>query len=130
MRGLLVVFMFFVGLAGGGLAYIATAPRMPDNPYKQMDRIPEPAAGASVATAVAAGDARALARQLDKDILKQLGNALEPLVDVHETKFVGAVDRDGRVFSAYVAQGKDPRGGKVIVGFVLRVLRDKVVGVN
>ena len=63
-------------------------------------------------------------------MLKQLGEALTPIADVRKVQFVGAVEDQGRVLSAYVAQGKSTQGQELIVGFVLQVRADQVVGVN
>jgi len=49
---------------------------------------------------------------------------------VRGTKFVGAVESEGRLLSAYLVTGKTSEGSDFIVGFVLRVANDQVVGVN
>lgn len=97
---------------------------------------PEPPAAARVADALRQDDAPRLARLLgDEELLQALSNALRsvnnaPIIDVREVKFVGAVDNDGRILSAYVLRGRDTTGMNMIVGFVLRVQNNEVVGVN
>jgi len=51
-------------------------------------------------------------------------------VDVRSAKFIGAVESEGRLLSAYVVNGKTSEGSDFVVGFVLRVANDQVVGVN
>jgi hypothetical protein len=63
-------------------------------------------------------------------MLTDLDTALQPITDVRSTKFVGAVESEGRLLSAYVVTGKTTEGIDFVVGFVLRVSNDQVVGVN
>jgi hypothetical protein len=63
-------------------------------------------------------------------MLTDLDMALQPVVDVRGTKFLGAVESEGRLLSAYVVTGKTAEGIDFVVGFVLRVANDQVVGVN
>ena len=85
---------------------------------------------ADVARAIQSDDARMLANLLDMEVLQQLQTAIEPLADVRSMKFVGAVEKSGRVLAAYVAGGKTSDGTDVLVGFVLNVTGDQIVGVN
>ena len=80
--------------------------------------------------AILSDDARGLANQLDMEVLQQLQTAIEPLADIRSMKFVGAVEKGGRVLAAYVAGGKTSDGTDVLVGFVLNVTGDQIVGVN
>ncbi len=129
-RGVVLVAVFVAGIAGGVVAQAALAPSTPENPYRDLPKVAEPEASAQVATALGSGDARALAKLLEKDALKALGSALEPIVQIEDAKFVGAVEKEGQSLAGYVVKGKDPRGNRFIVGFVLRVQQSKVVGVN
>ena len=63
-------------------------------------------------------------------MLSDLMPALQPITDVRGTKFLGAADSEGRLLSAYVVTGKTTEGIDFVVGFVLRVANDAVVGVN
>jgi hypothetical protein len=45
-------------------------------------------------------------------------------------KFVGAVEKNGRVLAAYVAGGRISDGTDIVRGFVLSVAGDQIVGVN
>jgi hypothetical protein len=63
-------------------------------------------------------------------LLTDLDTALQPIIDVRTTKFVGAVESEGRLLSGYVVTGKTTEGIDFVVGFVLRVANDQVVGVN
>lgn len=130
LRAVLLIAAFIASIGGGILSQVALAPGIPENPYRELGKTGEPEAAAQVSSTVTSGDARALAKMLDRDMLKQLGSALEPLVQIEETKFVGAVAKDQLTLAAYTAKGKDPRGNRFIVGYVLRVQGAKVVGVN
>lgn len=113
------------------MAHTFTAAGPLQSPYGTLPSADEPAAAADVANAIRNDDARGLAALMaDDELLQALGNALQPIIDVRDVKFVGAVDSDGRILSAYVAKGRDAQGQNMIVGFVLRVQNREVVGVN
>ena len=101
-----------------------------ENPYPSLPKVEEPAIARDVVTAIAADDATTLAKLLSQDQLNDLGTALQPITDVRGAKFVGAVESEGRFLVAYTVTGKDDTGNDFIVGFVLRVSNDQVVGVN
>lgn len=83
-----------------------------------------------MAQAIASDDARTLSRNLDQDALKALQTAIEPIVDVRSVRFVGAVEKNGKVLAGYVMGGRDQSGMDLLVGFVLQVQGDQIVGVN
>lgn len=122
--------LFVAGLVLGVVGQLVLAPAAQPTPLAALPPTAEPPAAATVASAIIRDDARGLAKSLDQDVLKSLGQALEPIVEVTELRFVGATELDGRVMAAYVAKGKDLSGEKRIVGLVLRVQEDEVVGVN
>ncbi len=122
--------IFLAGILLGGAAHLVFVPAAPQQPYKSLARAEEPAAGAAVARAIAHDDAKTLGRLIgDQDLLKALHQALDPIVQVEDLKFVGAVEGQ-RAMSAYVARGRDTQGNKVIRGFVLQVEGGEVIGVN
>ena len=122
--------LFVVGILGGVVVH-AFADRGPvDNPYPQLPKVDEPRVAHDVIQAVGADDARSLSRLMDSTMLNDLDMALQPIIDVRTTKFVGAVESEGRLLSAYVVTGKTTEGIDFVVGFVLRVANDQVVGVN
>lgn len=129
-RPRLTLGLFLAGLVLGVVGQLVLAPGGRATQYAVLPATAEPPAAAAVAAAIVRDDARGLAKSLDQDVLKSLGQALEPIVGVTELRFVGATELDGRVMAAYVAKGKDLSGEKRIVGFVLRVQADEVVGVN
>jgi hypothetical protein len=122
--------LFVLGLAIGAVAHQFTDRGPGDNPYPSLPRTDEPAAARDVVQAIANDDPQSLSKMLSSDVLTDLGTALDPIVDVRSTKFVGAVESEGRLLSAYIITGKTSDGNDFVVGFVLRVANDQVVGVN
>ena len=126
----LILATFLGGLVIGVVGYAVTDKGAGANPYTSLPKSAEPAVTADVARALAGDDAKALSNQLDMDVLTQLQTAIAPLTDIRTMKFVGAVEKNGRVLAAYVAGGRTSDGTDVLVGFVLRVTGDQIVGVN
>ena len=122
--------LFVIGVVAGVVLHSFVDRGPGENPYPQLAKVDEPRAAHDVVQAIAQDDAGALAKYLPSDQLSALDTALKPIVDVRSTKFVGAVENEGRVLSAYVATGKTTEGIDFVVGFVLRVANDQVVGVN
>ena len=129
-RAALVLATFLGGLVTGVIVYAVTDRGADANPYGSLPKTEEPAVTAEVARAMTSDDARALASQLDMEVLQQLQSAIEPLADIRSMKFVGAVEKNGRTLAAYVAGGRTTDGVDVLVGLVLRVSGDQIVGVN
>ena len=126
----LILATFLGGLVAGVTIYAVTDKGADANPYASLPRSAEPAVTADVARALATDDAKALSNQLDMEVLQQLQTAIEPLTDIRSMKFVGAVEKNGRTLAAYVAGGRTSDGTDVLVGFVLKVTGDQIVGVN
>jgi hypothetical protein len=129
-RAALILATFLGGLVAGVFVYAVTDKGADANPYATLPKAAEPAVAADVALAMASDDAKALANQLDMEVLQQLQTAIEPLADIRSMKFVGAVEKNGRTLAAYVAGGRTSEGTDVLVGLVLRVTGDQIVGVN
>jgi len=129
-RAALILATFLGGLVVGVVIYATTDKGADTNPYATLPRTAEPAVSADVARAMASDDAKALSNLLDMEVLQQLQTAIEPLADIRSMKFVGAVEKNGRVLAAYVAGGRTSDGTDVLVGFVLKVTGDQIVGVN
>ncbi len=130
-RANLVVALFLGGIVLGVVAHVAFTPAAPASPYRSLARADEPSVAAAVVRAIASDDPKTLGRLIsDKDLLSSLHQALDPIVQVDDLKFVGAVEGQRQVLSAYLARGRDTRGDKVIRGFVLHVEGDGVIGVN
>lgn len=122
--------LFAVGILAGVVVHAFVDRGPAESPYPQLQKVDEPRAAHDVVAAVAADDAQALSRLMPAEMLTDLDMALQPVVDVRKTKFVGAVESEGRLLSAYVVTGKTTEGIDFVVGFVLRVANDQVVGVN
>jgi hypothetical protein len=129
-RAALILATFVGGIVAGVVLYALTDKSADANPYESLPRAAEPAVTADVARALANDDPRALANQLDMEVLTQLQTAIEPLTDIRTMKFVGAVEKNGRVLAAYVAGGRTSDGVDILRGFVLSVTGDQIVGVN
>jgi hypothetical protein len=122
--------LFAVGILGGVVVHTFLDRGPAENPYPTLPKVDEPRAAHDVIAAVGSDDAQALSRMLSSTILTDLDAAIQPIVDVRTTKFVGAVESEGRLLSAYVVTGKTTEGIDFVVGFVLRVANDQVVGVS
>jgi hypothetical protein len=130
-RAAVILATFLGGILSGVLIYAVTDRGSTEaSPYQTLPRTAEPAVTADVARAIERDDPTALANQLDMVVLQQLQKAIEPLADVRSIKFVGAVERNGRVLAAYVAGGRTSDGIDIVRGFVLSVTGDQIVGVN
>ncbi|MGH2492261.1 MAG: hypothetical protein ACRDF9_12205 [Candidatus Limnocylindria bacterium] len=129
-RAALILATFLGGLVTGVFAYAVTDKGADANPYASLPKAAEPAVTADVARAMTSDDAKGLAGQLDMEVLQQLQTAIEPLADIRSMKFVGAVEKNGRTLAAYVAGGRTTEGIEVLVGLVLRLTGDQIVGVN
>lgn len=130
VRPVAAVVLFLAGIAAGiGVHRVASA-GVPENPYASLPGAAEPDAAQAVARVIERDDPRALADALPGDLLDNLGQALAPIVDVFDVKFVGAAERNGDTLSAYVVDGRDLRGDRMPRAFVLRVRGNRVVGVN
>jgi hypothetical protein len=129
-RAWATVLLLLVGVVLGVVVHAITDQGPKSNPFPSLQKTDEPAIAHDIAASIVADDARTLSTQLSADVLKQLGEALTPMADVRGVKFVGAVEDQGKVLSAYIATGKSSQGQPMIVGFVLQVKADQVVGVN
>ena len=129
-RAMATLALFAVGILGGVVVHAVLDRGPAENPYPALPKVDEPRAAHDVVAAVGSDDAQALSRMLDSTMRTDLDTALQPIVDVRTTKFVGAVESEGRLLSAYVVTGKTTEGIDFVVGFVLRVSNDQVVGVN
>lgn len=129
-RAVGTILLFVLGMAVGVIVHSFADQGPPESPYPALPKADEPQAAHDVVAAVANDDAQALSKLLSQDQLNDLDTALQPIIDVRSAKFVGAVESEGRMLSGYVVQGKTSDGTDFIVGFVLRVANDQVVGVN
>jgi hypothetical protein len=122
--------LFGVGVLGGVLLH-SFADRGPvENPYPSLPKVEEPRAAQAVVAAIANNDPKSLALMMPADLLAKLDSSLKPIVEVRSAKFVGAVESEGTLLSGYTVTGKTTDGVDFVVGFVLRVANDQVVGVN
>jgi hypothetical protein len=126
---------FVVGVVIGVGGFMALSPP----PTQQlpalgpgMRKVPEPAAAANLMGLIATDNARSLADLLTEDELTALGDALAPLVEIREIRFIDAltIDGDADQVASYVVSGRNDMAQDVVAGLSLRVRDDKVIGVN
>jgi hypothetical protein len=129
-RAVATLSLFAFGILAGVVVHAVVDKGPADNPYPALPKVEEPRAAHDVIAAIGTDDAQALSRLVDSTLLTDLDTAIQPITDVRSTKFVGAVESEGRLLSAYVVTGKTTDGIDFVVGFVLRVTNDQVVGVN
>jgi hypothetical protein len=129
-RAVATLSLFAVGILAGIVVHTFVDRGPVESPYPQLPKVEEPRAAHDLIAAIGADDAQALSRLVDSTMLTDLDMALRPITDVRGTRFVGAVESEGRLLSAYVVTGKTTEGIDFVVGFVLRVANDQVVGVN
>ena len=129
-RAVGTVVLFVLGIAVGAIVHSFVDQGPQESPYASLPKVDEPQAAHDVVAAIANDDAQSLSKLLSSDQLNDLDTALQPIIDFLSAKFVGAVESEGRMLSGYVVQGKTSDGTDFIVGFVLRVANDQVVGVN
>jgi len=122
--------LFVLGLVVGVAAQSYVSPPPPATPYAELAQVNETPETAALVRLILADDARALASVMEGELLQELGRALEPLQEVFEMKFVGAVERRGDILASYVATGRERNAQSFTVGVVFRVSGGKVVGVN
>jgi len=122
--------LFVLGLVVGVAVQSYISPPPPATPYAELSLVNETPETAALVRLILADDARALAAVMEGELLQELGKALEPLQEVFEMKFVGAVERRGDILASYVATGRERNAQSFTVGVVFRVSRGKVVGVN
>lgn len=122
--------LFVVGLVVGVAVQTMVSPAPPPNRYAELPLVNEPPESAALVRLILADDARTLAAATEGQLLQELGAALEPLREVFEMKFVGAVERRGDILASYVATGREMGTQSFSVGVVFRVSGGKVVGVN
>lgn len=122
--------LFILGLVVGIIAHQIVDRGPGESPFPALPKTEEPIAAHDVVAAIVNDDAAGLSKMLSSDLLTELDSALQPIIDVRTTKFIGAVESEGRLLSGYVVTGKTNDGSDFMVGFVLRVANDQVVGVN
>ncbi|TMC68624.1 MAG: hypothetical protein E6J13_13870 [Chloroflexi bacterium] len=122
--------LFALGILTGVVVHTFVDKGPAENPYPALPKVEEPQVAHEVVEAIGKDEPQTLAKLMPAQMLTDLDTALQPIIDVRTTKFVGAVESEGRLLSAYVVTGKTTEGADFVVGFVLRVANDQVVGVN
>jgi hypothetical protein len=121
MRTVAILLMFLGGLLVGVVFVAVQPPReVPMSPFPALGAVPEPAAAAAVAQAVASGDAAALATSLDEEGVRGLGRAIGVVPLIEEVRFAGTAAVGDNVLVGYVVRGSDGQGPS-ISGFTVTV---------
>jgi hypothetical protein len=132
---LLRLLPFAVGAVAGIALVVSLAPA-PRSSVPElgpgMRKAAEPAASAALISLIAADDVGALAERLTAEELQALSDSLDPVVEIHEIRFVDALmlEGDSDIVVAYVATGLNNQGQDVVSGLTLRVRDDTVVIAN
>lgn len=124
------VMLFVLGILVGAGVNSYLSPPPPPNPYAELSLIGEPPESAAVVRVILADDARTLSRMLPGEVLQGLGQAIDPLQEIFEAKYVGGTERKGDILASYVLSGRGSQGQDFSVGVVFRVSGGKVIGVN
>lgn len=130
LGGFASALLFLVGIASGVAVSSFISPPPPASPYAELSLVGEPPESAALVQVILADDARTLSRMVSSEVLRGLGQALDPLQEVFEAKFVGGTARKGDILAAYVLSGRSQTGEGLSVGAVFRVSGGKVIGVN
>lgn len=130
LSGAVTVLLFVLGILAGIAVARYASPPPPPNPYAELSGVGEPPESAALVQVILADDARTLSRMAGSEVLQGLGQALDPLQEVFEAKFVGGTARKGDILAAYVFTGRGQTGQTFSVGAVFRVSGGKVIGVN
>ena len=122
--------LFVLGILAGIAVNSYASPPPPPNPYAELTMVGEPPESAAVVKVLLADDARTLSRMLPGEILQGLGQAINPLEEIFEAKYVGGTERKGDILASYVMTGRGNAGQSFSVGIVFRVSGEKFIGVN
>jgi hypothetical protein len=135
-RGALLRILPFLAGAVAGVAVLVSLAPVPRTDIPElgpgMRKAAEPAASAALVAMIAADDVGGLADRLTTEELQALSDALEPVVEIHEIRFVDALtlEGDNDIVVAYVTTGLNSQGQDVVSGLTLRVRDDTVVVVS
>jgi hypothetical protein len=132
IRAILTLVLFTASVALGATLHVGAKP-----PEQQIDRFPtiaggaaEPAIAADIARAIMAKDPQALARTYTADMLQAYQEAMSPVVEADDIRYVGGVEREGETLASYVVTGQTAEGMSLISGFVVHVKDSQITGFN
>ena len=126
----LTIVLFVAGAIGGAAAFAVLNPPPQPSRYPTVPFASEPGASSSLARILESHDAEKLASTLDRDRLAALGEALQPLVEISEVRFVNAVSFKEDTLAAYVASGRSAAGETLAVALRVQVRNNTVVGLR
>jgi hypothetical protein len=129
-RSVAIVALFIVGIVAGIGGFVALNPAPPPVRYPELAGAPEPPVAHALAAALKANDADGVASHVLSTVASSLSDALKPIVDVTDVTYVGTVEHDGRDLAGYIVAGRDQQSQKQIVGFVVDVVNDEIIGIN
>jgi hypothetical protein len=132
IRAILTLVLFAASVALGATLHVGAKP-----PEQQIDRFPtiaggaaEPAIAADIARAIMAKDPQALAKAYTADMLQAYQEAMSPVVEADDIRYVGGVEREGETLASYVVTGQTAEGMSLISGFVVHVKDNQITGFN
>jgi hypothetical protein len=130
-RAIAVVVLFLAAVAGGIAIHVLVAtPPPPASRFPAMNpNAPEPQVTAQITAAIADQNPQNLAASYSAELLQAFQEAMAPVTDVSEIRYVGGLERDGETLASYVAVGQ-AQGQSVMTGFVVHVQNGQITGFN
>lgn len=130
-RTVLILLLFSVSVAVGVAIQLATTPTRAVDRYPTMSvGAAEPAVTAELTQAIVGKEAQRLAATYSADMLTNFQNAMAPVVDVEDIRYIGGIERNGETLASYAATGRTQNGQPMISGFVIHVQDGKITGFN
>jgi hypothetical protein len=131
-RAIAVLLLFLVSVALGVVIHlgVATPPAAVDRFPTINPGAPEPPVSAAITKAIAAKDPQALAAAYSADLLQAFQEAMSPVVDVDDIRYVGGLQRGSETLASYVVTGQDQNGQSLMSGFVIHVQDGQITGFN
>jgi hypothetical protein len=131
-RALMTLVLFAASVALGVGLHVGSHPQTP-----HVERFPtitngaaEPHVSAEIATAIVGKNTHMLASKYSAELLQAYQQAMAPVVDAEDIRYVGGVERDGETLASYVVTGQTAQGIALISGFVVHVRDGEITGFN
>jgi hypothetical protein len=131
-NALLTLALFGAAVGLGVVIHLAVNP-----PTPHVERFPmitngaaEPPVSAEIANAIVGKNTAMLASKYSAELLQAYQQAMAPVVEVDDIRYVGGVVRDGETLASYVVTGQTQQGVSLISGLVVHVKDAQITGFN